>query len=64
VPKPIVDKLNKAMNQFLSSQASIDQSKKAGWTNAPGTPEALRDLWYNESAVWEKVIKSAGIKAN
>jgi tripartite-type tricarboxylate transporter receptor subunit TctC len=63
VPEPIVAKLNKAMNDYLSSPEGIERSKTAGWDPDPSTPEELRDIWFKEADVWEKVIKDANITA-
>ncbi len=63
VPRPIVDKLNRAISNYLRSPAAVEAFRKSGRSVLPGTPEQLRDLWYTEAAIWEKVVKSAGIKA-
>jgi tripartite-type tricarboxylate transporter receptor subunit TctC len=63
VPEPIVAKLNKAMNDFLSSPEGIERSKTAGWDPDPSTPEELKEIWFTETDVWEKVIKDANITA-
>jgi len=63
VPEPIVAKLNKAMNDFLKSPEGIERAKKAGWEPDPTTPEELKEIWFTEADVWEKVIKDANITA-
>lgn len=63
VPEPIVQKLNAAMNDYLSSPEGIERAMTAGWSPDPTTPEELRDIWFTESDVWEKVIKDANITA-
>lgn len=63
VPEPIVAKLNKAMNDYLSSPEGIERSKNAGWEPDPMSPEELRDVWYTESDIWAQVIEDANITA-
>jgi tripartite-type tricarboxylate transporter receptor subunit TctC len=63
VPQPIVDKLNAAMNKYLSSPEGAERAKKAGWEADPSTPEELREVWYTESDTWARVIKEANITA-
>jgi tripartite-type tricarboxylate transporter receptor subunit TctC len=63
VPEPIVEKLNTALNKYLTSPHSIAQIENASWEPYPMSPAELHDIWFKEAEIWGKVIKDAGIKA-
>jgi tripartite-type tricarboxylate transporter receptor subunit TctC len=58
-PKPIVDKLNRAMADYLRSAEGIAQIKSIGSEPVGSTPEQLGDLIRSESALWAGVIRDA-----
>ena len=63
VPEPIVQKLNAALNKYLTSPEGTERIKTASWEPYPLSPEEVRDVWFKEAEIWGKVIKDAGIKA-
>ena len=62
VPRPIVDKLNVAINKALASDAFKEKFAKIGDEPAGGTPEDFAPTIKTDSAKWGDVIKRAGIK--
>jgi len=62
VPRPIVDRLNAAINRAIQSQAMRQFYATIGDEPAGGTPEDLATLIAADSQKWGEVIKRAGIK--
>ncbi len=62
VPRPIVDKLNAAINQALTSPAFIEKFSKMGDEAGGGSPEDFAATIAADSAKWGAVISRAGIK--
>jgi tripartite-type tricarboxylate transporter receptor subunit TctC len=62
VPRPIVDKLNAAINKALVSEAFKEKFSRIGDEPAGGTPEEFAYTIKVDSARWGEVIKRAGIK--
>ena len=62
VPRPIVDRLNAAINRAIQSQAMRQFYATIGDEPAGGTPEDLATLIAADSQKWGGVIKRAGIK--
>ena len=62
VPRPIVDKLNAAINKALISEAFKEKFAKIGDEPGGGTPEEFAATIKADSAKWADVIKRAGIK--
>jgi tripartite-type tricarboxylate transporter receptor subunit TctC len=62
VPRPIVDKLNAAINKALVSEAFKEKFVKIGDEPAGGTPEEFAETIKTDSAKWADVIKRAGVK--
>ncbi|MGH6725894.1 MAG: Bug family tripartite tricarboxylate transporter substrate binding protein [Pseudolabrys sp.] len=61
VPRPIVDKLNAAINKALTSDAFKEKFAKTGDEAAGGTPEEFAATIKADSAKWAEVIKRAGV---
>jgi tripartite-type tricarboxylate transporter receptor subunit TctC len=60
-PKPIIDKLNKAINQALADPKVTDALIKAGVDPTPGsTPETTGKFVNAELAKWAPIIKASG----
>jgi tripartite-type tricarboxylate transporter receptor subunit TctC len=60
-PKPIVEKLNVAINKALADQAVTSALEKAGIDPTPGsTPETTADFVKAELAKWSPIIKASG----
>jgi tripartite-type tricarboxylate transporter receptor subunit TctC len=66
-PRPIIDKLNKAMSDALDDPAIRGRLEDLGLEIAPPerrTPEYLRKFLADEVARWGKVVHAAGISAD
>lgn len=61
-PRPIVERLNRAVNDALKSPAMTERFKLIGEEAAPGTPEEYGAVIKADFAKWKNVIESAGIK--
>jgi tripartite-type tricarboxylate transporter receptor subunit TctC len=61
-PKPIIDKLNKAVDQIVNSDPVHKQFINLGLIPiGKGSPEELSKYVMSEKARWAKVIKEAGL---
>jgi tripartite-type tricarboxylate transporter receptor subunit TctC len=64
-PKPIVDKLNAAINKSLADPAVSSALVKAGIDPTPGsTPETTTDFVKAELAKWAPIIKASGAQVD
>ena len=64
-PKPIVDKLNDAINKALADPAVSSALEKAGINPTPGsTPETTADFIKAELAKWAPIIKASGAQVD
>ncbi|MEP6722732.1 MAG: tripartite tricarboxylate transporter substrate binding protein [Variovorax sp.] len=61
-PKPVIDKLNAALNQALASPAVVARMTKEGFDPIPSTPAQARNRLEKELPQWAKLIKERGIK--
>ena len=61
-PRPIVDRINAAINAAMNDPQVKERFKAAGLDAAGGTPEQFAKLIMDESAKWEPVIKRTGAK--
>lgn len=61
-PKPIIDKLNRTLDEFLKQPETIERLLALGYDAGGGTPDRLADLVNTESQKWEPIIKQANIK--
>lgn len=61
-PRPIVDRINAAINAALKDPQVQERLKAAGLDGAGGTPEQFAKLIADEAAKWEPVIKRTGAK--
>lgn len=62
-PKPIVDKLNKALNEVLADKDIIKRIEDHGADVESSTPEGLGTLVKNELAKWKRVVQAAKLTA-
>ncbi len=62
-PKPIIDKLNAALNSVLKEPEIRDKLLAQGSEGVGGTPEALAQAVATELPKWAKLAKDASIKA-
>lgn len=63
-PAPIVAKLNADINAVLREADLRESFAGQGITPAGGTPEQLGERVKREVALWRRVVKGAGIKAD
>jgi tripartite-type tricarboxylate transporter receptor subunit TctC len=61
VPKPVVAKLNAALNEILKEEAVREKLNKAGVAVQGSTPEAFGKFMADELVRWNKVREAAGI---
>jgi tripartite-type tricarboxylate transporter receptor subunit TctC len=62
VPRPIVDKLNAAVNRALKSEAFLEKFSKFGDEPGGGTPGEFAAIIKADSAKWADVVKRSGAK--
>jgi tripartite-type tricarboxylate transporter receptor subunit TctC len=62
LPKPILDKLNAALNKAIQSDAFKARIAQIGDDIVGGTPEEFAALIASDSKKWGEVIQRAGIK--
>jgi tripartite-type tricarboxylate transporter receptor subunit TctC len=63
MPKDIVMKLNKAINDAAKSKELTERFASLGFETQPGSPEALDQKIKFETVKWAKAIKAAGMEA-
>jgi tripartite-type tricarboxylate transporter receptor subunit TctC len=61
-PKPIIDKLNAAVADYLKTPAAAAMAKEQGATIVGASPEAFAEVVKKESDTWSAVIQETGIK--
>jgi tripartite-type tricarboxylate transporter receptor subunit TctC len=62
VPRPIVDKLNAAINRAIRSQTFVDRFAMIGDEPAGGTPEEFAEVIRKDSAKWGEVVRRSGAR--
>jgi tripartite-type tricarboxylate transporter receptor subunit TctC len=62
VPRPIVEKLNEAINKALASDSFKEKFAKIGDEPAGGTPEDFAETIRTDSAKWGDVVRRSGAK--
>lgn len=63
-PEAIINKLNKAVNQQLASEEVKSKAAAQSYDLLGGTPEALAEKVKADITRYEKVVRTANIKAN
>jgi tripartite-type tricarboxylate transporter receptor subunit TctC len=63
IPRPVVERLNAAVNQAVRSREMEDKLQADGVSPAGGTPEQLHEQIRREIEIWRRVIAHAGIRA-
>jgi tripartite-type tricarboxylate transporter receptor subunit TctC len=62
-PRPIIDKLNKTINEALADPAMQAKLAELGGSNISGTPEDFGKIIAQETDKWAKVVKATGATA-
>lgn len=60
-PRPIIDKINVAMNPLLKEPETIKRAAAQGLEVYSSTPEELGTTLKNDYPIWEKIMRKAGI---
>ncbi|MBP6854420.1 MAG: tripartite tricarboxylate transporter substrate binding protein [Rhodoferax sp.] len=63
-PKPVIERLNRALNAIVAEPAIRDKLLAQGAEGVGGTPEALGKTVLAELPKWAKLAKDANIKAD
>jgi len=63
-PKPVIERLNKALNAVLAEPLIRERLLAQGADAVGGTPEALGRVVAAELPKWAKLAKDANIKAD
>jgi tripartite-type tricarboxylate transporter receptor subunit TctC len=63
-PRPIIDQLNKALNQALSDKSVIQKLEGHGAEVSTMTPDQLRSYVQQEQVKWKKVVQAAKLTAD
>jgi 2-methylaconitate cis-trans-isomerase PrpF/tripartite-type tricarboxylate transporter receptor subunit TctC len=63
-PKPIVDKINKALNEVLADKEIVKRIEDHGADVETSTPEQLGTLVKNELVKWKGVVQQAKLTAD
>ena len=61
-PRPIVDRINQALNQALQDPAVRERLKAAGLEAIGSTPEQFTQLIRDESTKWAPIIQRSGAR--
>jgi len=62
-PKPIIDKLQKAVAKIAAEPEMIERFKQQGVDIRSSTPAEFKEFYNNEEKRWVTLIKQQGIKA-
>jgi tripartite-type tricarboxylate transporter receptor subunit TctC len=62
VPRPIIDRLNREVGDYLRLPATYDKFSSAGYEFMPSTPEEMTERVKSELPMWTKVMRAAGIE--
>ena len=62
-PRPVIDKLNAALNQALATTALKERMVKEGFDPLPSTPAEARSRLEADMPKWARLIKERGITA-
>jgi tripartite-type tricarboxylate transporter receptor subunit TctC len=61
-PRPIIDKLNKALREALGSDEVKKQLDNDGTEITPGTPEDYADFIDRDEKKWAQLVKASGVE--
>jgi len=61
-PRPVIDKLNKALRDALASDEVKRQLGNDGTEITPGTPEDYGDFIDKDEKKWSQLVKASGVE--
>ena len=61
-PRPIVDRLNAAINQAVRTPEMMEKAKAAGIGLVESTPAASKKFYEDQMAMWAPIVKASGAK--
>jgi tripartite-type tricarboxylate transporter receptor subunit TctC len=61
-PKPLIERLNKAVNTALRSPRLTETLDKLGSADVAGTAQQFSDFIAKEAPVWTEVVQKSGVK--
>jgi tripartite-type tricarboxylate transporter receptor subunit TctC len=62
-PKPVIIRINQALNEILNSEQAKEKFGALGILTTPTTPERFAEELKFDLNLYEKIVKTAGIKA-
>lgn len=62
LPRPMVDRVNTALNRVVAEPATIERFRSLGAEPRSGTPAQFAQLYRDEANTWKEVITRANIK--
>src|SRR4051794_34345289 len=62
LPRPVLDKLNKAINAAIVAPGTQQRFEQLGSEGGGGTPEEFAELIRRDSAKWADVVRRSGAK--
>jgi tripartite-type tricarboxylate transporter receptor subunit TctC len=63
-PKPVIEQLNKALNQVLADNEVVKRMEEHGADVETSTPEKFGELVKSELAKWGQVVREVGAKVD
>lgn len=61
-PRPVIDKINAALKDYLATEEVRAKLDSIGQRPAYTTPEAFHDIVVREEAMWRETIKKHNIR--
>ena len=61
-PRPIVDRLNAAINQAVRTPEMMEKAKAIGIDLVQSTPESSKKFYEDQMAMWAPIVKASGAK--
>ena len=61
-PRPVIDRINAAVNAAMKDPATVQRLKTAGLDTVGGTPDEFAKLIADDFAKWGPIIKRSGAK--
>lgn len=62
LPRPILERLNKAVNAAITAPGTKERFEQLGSEGGGGTPEEFGELIRRDSAKWAEVVKRSGAR--